>query len=103
MLRYTGGRNLSGYQFLTDADGNSQERETVSCAHCQYIMTIQPGSGTKRGYCFRCNAVICGKQACMEKCVPFEKAIEDMESRDRLYRFIEEEQAERRYRHERGV
>lgn len=89
MLRYTGGRHTSGYSVITDPYAGDEERETVSCAHCQKIWMVQPGSGTKRGFCFRCNAPLCGKKGCMEKCVPFEKAIEQMEARGRLFAQLE--------------
>ena len=81
MLRYSGGSQLSGYSILTDPDVGTKERETVKCCHCQMIWEVEPGSGKKRGFCFNCNAVVCGKKRCMEHCVPFEKAIEAAERR----------------------
>ena len=56
-----------------------QVAETLQCCHCSAHWVRQPGSGTLRGYCSRCNAVVCGKQACMETCVPFEQWLESVE------------------------
>jgi hypothetical protein len=93
MLRYTGGSRTSGYALLRDGEGNITERETVSCVHCQFIWQIEPGSGRKRGFCYNCNGLVCGKQQCLEHCTPFEKAIEDMERKSRFNESIEREQA----------
>ncbi len=57
--------------------------DTLMCVHCQYHWIIRPGSGAKRGFCFPCDGVTCGKQACEENCTPFEKAIEQIEARGR--------------------
>jgi hypothetical protein len=57
--------------------------DTLMCVHCQKHSIIRPGSGTKRGFCFNCDGVTCGKQACEESCVPFEKAIEQTEAQAR--------------------
>lgn len=55
------------------------EGDTLMCVHCQCHWAIRPGSGTKRGFCLRCNGPTCGKQDCETRCIPFEKAIEAME------------------------
>lgn len=54
-------------------------RDTVMCAHCQMHWVPEPGSGHKRGWCFKCQAHLCGKQACMAGCRPWEQQIEAME------------------------
>lgn len=101
MLRYSGGKRTSGYVLITDPDaphGLVEEGETLSCAHCQAIWVVKPGSGTKRGWCFNCNAALCGKGQCLSACVPFEKAIELMERRGRLFAHLDKEMAmARRY------
>lgn len=90
MLRYSGGRNTSGYSIITDPyTGAVDEGETLSCCHCQFTWIVKPGSGAKRGWCFRCNKPVCGKQGCLEHCTPFEKALEEMENRDRFHRQLD--------------
>lgn len=75
-------RKPRGYLISADANGELlDEYETMMCAHCQAHWTVRPGSGIQRGWCFRCNAPVCGKQACVSGCTPFEIALEIMESR----------------------
>lgn len=87
VLKYSGGRRTSGYSLLTAPGDNDhvEEGETLSCAHCQYTWTVRPGSGSKRGFCLRCNAPVCGKRDCLERCEPWEAKIEAIENRTRLY------------------
>lgn len=56
-----------------------QVAETLQCAHCNMHWERQPGSGTQRGFCLKCNAVLCGKPACMATCRPFEQWLEEVE------------------------
>ena len=61
-----------------------QTAETLRCCHCGMHWERQPGSGTVRGYCMKCNAVICGNPSCMRECKPFEKWCEEVEAAERL-------------------
>ena len=70
--------------------GQVAEGDTAMCVHCQRHWRIRPGSGMQRGFCSRCSGPTCGKQACDTRCVPFEKAIERMESIGRLRAKAEE-------------
>lgn len=74
-----------GYAVIEADDGNRSEADTVQCCHCQYVMFVKPGSGRERGYCYNCNGIVCGKQACMDRCLPFEAKLEAWEGRRRLY------------------
>lgn len=65
--------------------GQDNGGDTLMCVHCQYHWIIQPGSGAQRGWCGRCGGPTCGKRACETTCVPFERAIELMESKNRLF------------------
>jgi len=60
-----------------------QVAETLQCCHCGMHWMRKPGWGTIRGYCLKCNAVLCGKQECMETCRPFEKWLEEVEAAGR--------------------
>ena len=77
-------RKPKGYIVVTGPLGVEDECETVQCVHCQMHWKIEPGSGRKRGFCFNCNGLTCGKEACETKCVPAEKMIEEIEARSRL-------------------
>lgn len=91
-----------GYSILTDPDVAPVERDTVTCAHCQHVVHLKPGSGYSvyllwvpaegrwreepGAMCGRCYAPIC--LACCDdgRCRPWERQLERMEARDRLRR-----------------
>jgi hypothetical protein len=50
----------------------------LQCCHCQKHWVPQPGSGKKRGFCFRCMKVTCGSDRC-DRCVPAEQWLENVE------------------------
>lgn len=52
--------------------------DTIQCCHCGYIFEYRAGSGKKRGWCFKCNAMTCGREKC-DVCIPYEVQIEFME------------------------
>jgi len=70
-------RKPKGYVLVAGPEGNT-EGETLQCCHCGRHWRVEPGSGRRRGFCFRCNAVTCGANAC-DTCLPYEKRIEMME------------------------
>ncbi len=61
------------------------EGQTLTCMHCGRVWQVKPGSGIKRGWCFRCGGPTCGSRACSERCVPFERQLEIAEQRARLW------------------
>ena len=63
-----------------------QEADYLQCAHCQYVWKVVPGSGEKRGWCYSCGQVVCGKPLCMKHCGSlrhFMRTIERQEARGR--------------------
>ena len=74
---------IGGYCIITGEWGEVEEIDTFTFHHCNAIQLIRPGSGTQRGYCFRCNKPTCGKEGCLT-CVPFERRLEEVEQRYRL-------------------
>lgn len=67
-----------GWLYITDADGRVSESETHLCCHCGGHFVMQKGSGRLRGFCTRCNGLICGP-ACAN-CVPAEQLLENIEA-----------------------
>jgi hypothetical protein len=55
--------------------------QTMCCVHCNNHFLLIRGSGTLRSFCTTCTGVTCGRRACVEKCVPFEKKLEMIERR----------------------
>ena len=78
-------RRPRGYLRSYGGEGPDKESETLSCVHCQMFWEIEPGSGRERGWCWRCAGPLCGKRQCFERCLPWEKACEIIEARERLY------------------
>lgn len=50
--------------FVTGDGIIKTEGEQHQCVHCQFLWTYQPGSGTRRGYCLRCDGWLCGRPEC---------------------------------------
>ena len=55
------------------------EGEMRMCAHCSVRWEYRPGSGIRRGYCKRCNGLLCGKGLCMRYCIPYMSKIDAIE------------------------
>ena len=68
----------AGTLHIFDGDGPEQTFDTVQCCHCGRHWVFEPGSGRKRGYCLKCNAITCGNERC-DLCVPIEAQIDNME------------------------
>lgn len=82
-------RRPGGYGVLTfEPLGILEEHDTFTCPHCNKVCIVRPGSGTHRGFCFRCNGPTCGGNRC-QVCVPFERKLEAMENRYRLHKAME--------------
>lgn len=73
-------RNPKGYIIITDQSGVIAELDTNQCGHCGRHFQIVKGSGTKRGFCLRCNKVTCGSPQC-DECIPFEEQLKRMEQK----------------------
>ncbi len=80
-FQYSAGRHVKGYIQISEPDKPMVEQETLQCVHCQKHWVVQPGSGIRRGWCFRCMGPSCGKQNCETKCVPAERMIEEIEGK----------------------
>ena len=58
------GHKPSGYFQTHRGDGIRVEGHTHQCAHCGYTWEYQPGSGIRRGWCLRHQALLCGRAEC---------------------------------------
>jgi hypothetical protein len=76
-------RRPHGVLYVVHEDGRREERDILTCAHCQYTWPLVPGSGRTRGWCRLCAGPLCGKRPCMTACVPYERMIERIEARSR--------------------
>lgn len=48
----------------TDSGKKNWEYATTRCVHCCTPFKLRPGSGIRRGFCYNCNGMHCGKPAC---------------------------------------
>ena len=78
-----------GYVAIMKPGKPTIERDAYLCAHCQMLCIVRPGSGTTRGYCFRCQAPLCGRAPCNQRCIPFEAKMEAQEGRRRFWKQME--------------
>ena len=68
-------RRVDGYGIATDKISGKvvDEHDTRVCVHCGGQFIVVPGSGTVRGFCLKCDGVLCGNPKCLANCLPFEK------------------------------
>ena len=73
MLIQDGRMKPDGYIQIV-GDGPTVEADTKQCGHCGGHFVIVRGSGTRRGWCNYCSAVLCGREACF-MCRPYAKLV----------------------------
>lgn len=94
-------RNALGYGVWSDPDGGIQERDSITCGHCQQVVFVKPGTATTvyliqgpdprvpprevpGAGCRVCMRPVCLRCEAAGRCVPFERAIEASEARQRF-------------------
>lgn len=74
-------RRAHGASIETGPDINGEiNQDTLQCPHCGMHWVPQPGSGRRRGYCFKCSGVLCGRGKCAAECIPQEAQVELIEA-----------------------
>jgi len=66
------------FEFHTDI--GTQSFKSVQCKHCMIHWQYVKNSGIQRGWCMKCNGILCGKEECMKNCIPYEARIEYTEA-----------------------
>ena len=56
--------------------GQLYESATVTCAHCQAIVILNPKRTRPRNYCAKCDDYVCDNPICVKECSPFARVIE---------------------------
>lgn len=72
------GNRASSYFTTFDSNGRKIEGEMRQCAHCQFSWIYQSGSGRKRGFCYHCQGLTCGRKVCQASCAPFWDIAQEM-------------------------
>lgn len=86
-----------GYLTIVAPDAPLLERDTITCAHCQAIVTVKPGTGAtvylvEQGLglppkeeagagCRRCMAPVCLRCEALGTCTPWEAQLAAIERR----------------------
>jgi hypothetical protein len=81
-------RRPGGYMTVTEPDKATIERDTFTCGHCNGIVIVLPNQPPEDmgGQCKLCMSLTCAHCTGLGRCDPFEKKLERMEAKDRLYR-----------------
>lgn len=64
-----------------------KEHDTFTCGHCNAIVVVMPKCAPEDlgAMCKVCSSLVCSRCA-NGTCVPFERKLEQIESRDRFFR-----------------
>lgn len=66
---------------LLVSSGHTLESATITCAHCQVIVVLNPLRTRERGYCQKCDRYVCDNPGCNQACAPFLAVIEQAQER----------------------
>ena len=73
-------RAREGYLIIDEraagVKGPPKEAATVTCAHCQAIVIINPLRTRQRNWCWNCDHYICDKPECRIECNPMKRRFE---------------------------
>lgn len=69
----------SGLPTVAVGAGQALESATISCAHCNTIVILNPDRTRPRGYCRKCDAYVCDNPACNAECKPHLKTLERLQ------------------------
>lgn len=73
--RLKGGR---GYLMVDEraSGGELKEFDTLTCAHCEYVVVLNAERKRARNSCKKCNKYVCDKTFCILECNPMDRDIE---------------------------
>ena len=61
--------------------GKPRQADLVCCAHCGFVWVWRKGSGCRRGWCGRCNGLVCGRAACrVRACCSWRQGLDNLEA-----------------------
>ena len=59
-----------------DIKAGRLELPTMTCAHCNRVVVLNPQRTRPRNWCMKCDAYVCDLQFCITDCNPFEQSVE---------------------------
>ncbi len=69
-----------GLEGLDCPEGSLAEAATITCAHCNTVVIMNPDRSRARGHCHKCDAYVCDNPACHRDCTPFSKILDVTEA-----------------------
>lgn len=83
-------RRPQGYAIRSEPGKPDDERDTITCAHCQRLVFVRAKEDPSSlgGFCRLCMRHLCAPCADEGSCTPFEKKLEQMEASARLRRAV---------------
>jgi ribosomal protein S27AE len=58
--------------------GQLFESATITCAHCNAVVILNPHRTRPRNYCAKCDHYVCDKPSCALECRPFKKVLDEL-------------------------
>ena len=52
------------------------ELPTLTCAHCERVVIMNPERQRQRNWCMKCDAYVCDLRVCVTECNPFQQSID---------------------------
>lgn len=68
----------SGLDMPAVGAGQTYESATITCAHCQSIVVLNPNRSRERGWCRKCDAYMCDLCAALKTCRPFKQLVDEI-------------------------
>lgn len=66
----------SGKNAPVIGSGQVFESGTVTCAHCNVVVVLNPNRTRPRGYCRKCDQYVCDSPGCNMECTPHIKTLD---------------------------
>ena len=71
--------HVDGKYFPHVGKSTTFESATVTCAHCNTVVILNPNRTRERGYCPKCDAYVCDNPGCSTDCRSFIKLLDVMQ------------------------
>ncbi len=62
-------------------EGHLFESATITCAHCQAVVVLNPNRTRPRHYCPQCDHYVCDNPVCVTTCMPMNKVLDVLQER----------------------
>lgn len=67
---------MANGEVLVIPPGALVEMKSLTCAHCNFVVMLNPKRTRERAHCRRCNQYICGRPGCRAECNYIEEMVD---------------------------